>query len=550
MKTINGNLFREMLASGAANLNNHHQEIDALNVFPVPDGDTGTNMSMTFNNGTENALNSGAEKINELSKLLSKGLLMGARGNSGVITSQIFRGFYQAIKESDEITVLELADALENGAKIAYKAVMKPVEGTILTVIREASWYAKRYVEDNPNTSIEEFMQKFIDLANESLDSTPELLPVLKEVGVVDSGGKGLVVIFEGFMAAINGEPIQLTENSQETHEEQVQVAMESEEYGYCTEFIIKLNNEYLNTFNENKLRSKLSELGDSLVVVQDEEIVKVHVHTLTPGDALNIAQRYGEFLKLKIENMQEQHENIISDSNNSIVDVHDEENNNEYKEYALVTVCAGSGLEKIFKEYRVDKVISGGQTMNPSTEDFIAAIENINAKEIFILPNNSNIILAAKQAESIIEDKNVHVIETKSIAEGLSACIMFNPDDTVENNINEMTSAKSRVTTGQVTYAIKDTTFEGLEIKKDDYMGLLNRKIVISLPTKMETIKSLLTMMMENEDAEILTVISGEEATDEENAEIVEFVEQNSDLEIDLQKGDQPVYSYIFGLE
>jgi hypothetical protein len=546
MKTIRGNLFREMLASGAANLNNHHQEIDALNVFPVPDGDTGTNMSMTFNNGTDNALNSGTEKINELAKLLSKGLLMGARGNSGVITSQIFRGFYQVIKESEEITVVELADALENGAKVAYKAVMKPVEGTILTVIREASWYAKRYVDDNPETEIEEFMRKFIELANESLESTPDLLPVLKEVGVVDSCGKGLVVIFEGFMAAIDGNPIQLEDGEKEAHEEQVQMNMESEEYGYCTEFIIKLNNEYLNTFNENKLRSKLSDLGDSLVVVQDEEIVKVHVHTLTPGDALNIAQRYGEFLKLKIENMQEQHDSIIDSKDSSIIDIED----GKYKEYALVAVCAGSGLEKIFKEYRVDKIISGGQTMNPSTEDFIAAIENINAKEIFILPNNSNIILAAKQAESIIEDKNVHVIETKSIAEGLSACIMFNPDDTVENNINEMTSAKSRVSTGQVTYAIKDTTFEGLEINNGDYMGLLDKKIVVSLPGKMETIKALLTMMMENEDAEILTVISGEEATDESDAEIIEFVEENSDLEIDLQKGDQPVYSYIFGLE
>ena len=539
-----------MLASGAANLSNHHQEIDALNVFPVPDGDTGTNMSMTFSNGADSAINNGTEKLNELAKLLSKGLLMGARGNSGVITSQIFRGFYQAIKDSEEITAGELADALENGAKVAYKAVMKPVEGTILTVIREASWYAKRYTEDNPDISIEEFMAKFIELANESLESTPELLPVLKEVGVVDSGGKGLVVIFEGFMAAIAGDPIVLDDSRKESHEEQVQMDMESEEYGYCTEFIIRLSDEHLNTFNENKLRTKLSQLGDSLVVVQDEEIVKVHVHTLTPGDALNIAQRYGEFLKLKIENMQMQHENIISSKEEkSIVGV-DDSKSAEMKEYALIAVCAGSGLEKLFREYRVDEIISGGQTMNPSTEDFVAAIGKINAREIFILPNNSNIILAAKQAESIIEDKNVHVIETKSIAEGLSACIMFNPDDSVENNINEMTSAKSRVSTGQVTYAIKDTSFDGLEITKGDYMGLFNKKIVVSLPGKMETVKALLSKMMEDEDAEILTIISGEEATEAEDAEIVEFVEENSDLEIDLQKGGQPVYSYIFGLE
>jgi len=548
MKTINGKIFRLMLASGAANLSNHHQEIDALNVFPVPDGDTGTNMSMTFSSGVNSALNSGSESLKELAKLLSKGLLMGARGNSGVITSQIFRGIYQEIKEDDEIDTLKFANALENGTKVAYKAVMKPVEGTILTVIREASWYAGRFVESNPEISFEDFMQQFLVFANESLKLTPELLPVLKEVGVVDSGGAGLVLIFEGFYQALLGKPYQVSE---ENHVEQtIQSEIESEEFGYCTEFIFKLNNEYLNSFDENLLRRKLSELGNSLVVVQDEEIVKVHVHTLTPGDALNIAQRYGEFVKLKIENMQVQHENILeaNQTHTSIVGVDDYKV--ETKEYAIIAVCVGSGIETIFKDYHVDKIISGGQTMNPSTEDFVEAIEKINAKNIIILPNNSNIILAAKQAEQIVEDKNVVVVETKSIPEGLSACIMFNPDDTLENNLSDMTEAKDNVQTGQVTYAIKDTTFDGLEISKGDYMAIFNKKIVASNPDKLFTIKTLLDQMFANEDAEILTVLSGDSASEEDDQAVMDYINANSDLEVDMQKGNQPVYSYIFGLE
>ena len=548
MKTINGKIFRLMLASGAANLSNHHQEIDALNVFPVPDGDTGTNMSMTFSSGVNSALNSGSESLKELAKLLSKGLLMGARGNSGVITSQIFRGIYQEIKEDDEIDTLKFANALENGTKVAYKAVMKPVEGTILTVIREASWYAGRFVESNPEISFEDFMQQFLVFANESLKLTPELLPVLKEVGVVDSGGAGLVLIFEGFYQALLGKPYQVRE---ENHVEQtIQSEIESEEFGYCTEFIFKLNNEYLNSFDENLLRRKLSELGNSLVVVQDEEIVKVHVHTLTPGDALNIAQRYGEFVKLKIENMQVQHENILeaNQTHTSIVGVDDYKV--ETKEYAIIAVCVGSGIETIFKDYHVDKIISGGQTMNPSTEDFVEAIEKINAKNIIILPNNSNIILAAKQAEQIVEDKNVVVVETKSIPEGLSACIMFNPDDTLENNLSDMTEAKDNVQTGQVTYAIKDTTFDGLEISKGDYMAIFNKKIVASNPDKLFTIKTLLDQMFANEDAEILTVLSGDSASEEDDQAVMDYINANSDLEVDMQKGNQPVYSYIFGLE
>jgi len=542
MRTLDGKLFRKMLANGNANLTNHFQEIDALNVFPVPDGDTGTNMSMTFNSGADSALNSGSEDITVLAKTLSKGLLMGARGNSGVITSQIFRGIYQGLADQEVIDVKVLADAFENGARVAYKAVMKPVEGTILTVIRETSWYLAKEVAENPDLDILSFFERLCLLANESLENTPELLPVLKEVGVVDSGGKGLVVIFEGFLAAVKGETIELIESGSTS--ESSQVNLESEEYGYCTEFIIQLNEDKVATFNENKLRQALSDLGNSLVVVQDEEIVKVHVHTLNPGDALNLGQRYGEFVKLKIENMQVQHNNIVE--NNSIVGVND----HEVKEYGLITVCAGESLANIFKEYRVDTVISGGQTMNPSTEDFIEAINKLNVKNVIIMPNNSNIILAAKQAKDIIEDKNIEVVETKTIPEGLSACIMFNPEDTLESNIEQMTEAKDNVTTAQVTYAIKDTTFDGIEILKGDYMGILAKQIVVSEKDQLSVIKALLTKLTEDEDAEILTVIRGEDGSDELDAAIEEFVESNSDLEIDLQKGDQPVYSYIFGLE
>lgn len=547
MNTLNGIIFKEMLQSGAANLNNKHAEIDALNVFPVPDGDTGTNMLMTFTSGVKDACNTYSDDLSVLTKTLSKGLLMGARGNSGVITSQIFRGFYQYLEGKNEITVKELAEAFENGARVAYKAVMRPVEGTILTVIRESSWYANKYVEENPNISVEEYFDKLIVFAKDSLEHTPDLLPVLKEVGVVDSGGAGLVTIFEGFKSYLDGNPIKASENTEEVSSNLSNV--ESEEYGYCTEFIIRLSDNNINTFKEERLKKTLAALGNSLVVVQDEELVKVHVHTLTPGDALNAAQRYGEFVKLKIENMSEQHDTIVA-NNNSIVGVDDSKLAEEEKDYALITVAAGEGLTNLFKEYRCDVVISGGQTMNPSTEDFVEAIKKLKAKHIFILPNNSNIILAAKQAQLILEDQDVRVIESKTLPEGLSACIMFNPEVDADTNEEEMKEAVQRVTTGQVTYAIKDTSFEGLEIHEGDYMGMFGKKIIVAVPDKMKAIYSLLDEMMKNEDAEIMTVIAGEDTTDEEIAEVCNYIEEHSSLEVDCQKGDQPVYCYVFGIE
>ncbi len=539
MKTVNGQLFKQMLQSGAANLSNHHAEIDALNVFPVPDGDTGTNMSMTFTSGVKDALATGSEDIPVIAKALSKGLLMGARGNSGVITSQIFRGVYQSIGSKQTLNAADFAAAFTKGSEVAYKAVMKPVEGTILTVIREASYYAEHLVQPE-EMEVEDWFATFIEYAKESLNTTPDLLPVLKEVGVVDSGGAGLLVILEGMHSALLGNVIEAKDG--DASASQAAMDVENDEFGYCTEFILRLSERGMNSFTEDKLKRKLSQIGESIVVVQDEELVKVHVHTLTPGEALNLAQRYGEFIKLKIENMQEQHSTLQAEAAAP-------EKKEPEKEYALIAVAAGEGLTNLFKEYRCDVVISGGQTMNPSTEDFVAAINKLNAKHIFVLPNNSNIILAAQQAAVVLDERDIHVLPSKSIPQGLSACLMFNPEASVENNIEEMTEAIRHVKTGQVTYAIKDTTYEGLEIKEGDYMGMFEKSIIVAVPNKMEAVKALVDQMMD-EDAEIVTVVAGEDATSEEIDALVAYIEENYDAEVDLHQGDQPVYSFVLGVE
>ena len=540
MININSIQFKEMLESGSNNLANHFKDIDALNVFPVPDGDTGTNMSMTFTSGTNDALKVDTNDINTIAKALSKGLLMGARGNSGVILSQIFRGFYQGLEGFEQLNAEALSSAFVNGSKIAYKAVMRPVEGTILTVIRESSINAKEYYDNNQDIDVIEYMEKLVEFATISLNNTPNLLPVLKEVGVVDSGGTGLLTILEGFLRSLKGDNVLKLEKVDDVSSSNVAGA-DHDEFGYCTEFIIKLNEQYINTFDENRLRDSLSRLGNSLVVVQDEDIVKVHVHTLTPGDALNIGQRYGEFVKLKIENMQEQHNHLETVYANEI---------KELSEYGMIAVCAGDKLRDLFIEYRCDKVISGGQTMNPSTEDFIEAIKEVNAKNIFVFPNNSNIILAANQAASIVEDKNIIVINSKTIPEGLRSCIMFNPEDTLENNITEMQDAITLVKTGQITYAIKDTTFEGISINKGDYMAMYEKNIICSNVDRYQVYKTLIDAMIVKEDAEIIMIIKGEDGTNEDLEFIQEYVTNNSDLEVEIVEGDQPVYSFILSVE
>lgn len=542
MKTITATEFKAMLVSGANNLTNHHHEIDALNVFPVPDGDTGTNMNLTFSAGVAELLKAHNGHVGELSKILSKGLLMGARGNSGVILSQIFRGFYQSVETKAELSSLDLASAFVKGTEIAYKAVMRPVEGTILTVLRESADATFDYITTYPDKNIIEVMDYLIQSAHQSLIRTPELLPVLKEVGVVDSGGAGYVKILEGFKLGLLGTPVERLENIEEVSG--VQAEFENDEFGYCTEFIIRLNENTQSMFSEEKFRDQLAHLGDSLVVVQDEEIVKVHVHTLTPGEALNLGQRYGEFVKLKIENMQEQHEHLM------LVETAKPEANIEHKKYALIAVAAGVGIVDTFKSYRCDAIISGGQTMNPSTEDFVAAIQQISADHIIVLPNNSNIILAAQQAQSILEDKDITVLNTKTIPQGLSACIMFNPEVSLEENISEMNSAISKTKSASVTYAVKDTSFEGIDIKAGDYMGILEKSIVVSTKDKLEAVQTLLDKAITDEDG-LVTLIVGEDVDSSESDAVVAYIENHhSHCELELISGQQPVYSYIIGIE
>ena len=527
-----------MLISGANNLTNHHREIDALNVFPVPDGDTGTNMNLTFTAGVKDVQNALNTHVGELAKVLSKGLLMGARGNSGVILSQIFRGFYQSVETKAELNALDIAQAFVKGTEVAYKAVMRPVEGTILTVLRESSQETLEYVTSHPELDILETFDYLIERAHISLKNTPELLPVLKEVGVVDSGGAGYLKVLEGFNSALKGTVIELDTSIEQV--EGVQSDLENEEFGYCTEFIIRLNENTLSKFSEEAFRAKLALLGESIVVVQDEELVKVHVHTLTPGEALNLGQRFGEFVKLKIENMQEQHEHLQM--------VKPEVK--PQKDYALVAVAAGEGIKALFEEYRVDVVISGGQTMNPSTEDFVEAIKGLNAKHIIVLPNNSNIILAAQQAESILDDVDIHVLPTKTIPQGLSACIMFNPEVDVDENIQEMTEAFKNVKTAMVTYAVKNTNFDGVEINENDYMGILEKKIVVSKPDKLEATQDLLRESIDENDG-LITLIVGEDVSEHELNTLKTFIEDSySQCELEVIKGQQPVYSFIIGIE
>lgn len=537
---INGKIWKLMLSNGANKLSNDYTEIDALNVFPVPDGDTGTNMSLTFNAGVKDALACNSDNVCDIAKALSKGLLMGARGNSGVILSQIFRGIYQGVDSMKEINGFQLASALVNGSRVAYKAVMRPVEGTILTVVREAADYTYAFACGKAGVTCLEVMQKMYDEAIESLNRTPELLPVLAEVGVVDSGGAGLCKILEGFVAALKGEVIEKADQQKLVASATTQV--ESEEFGYCTEFIIRLSTSGMKNFKEESLRDSLARIGDSVVCVQDEDIVKVHVHTLTPGEALNMGQRYGEFVKLKIENMQEQHDSILSADSTPSKPA-------EKSKYAIITVAAGDGLKDMFTELRASYVISGGQTMNPSTEDFVDAINRVNAEHIILLPNNSNIVLAAQQAATVLDDLDIKVIPTKTIPQGLSACIMFNPDVDFETNIAEMSDAIANVQTGQVTYAIKDTTYEGLEIKANDFMGIKDKEIVIANPDKMDTTRKLLDMMLD-EDSELVTLIYGEGVSEDEAQEIVDYIEENYDAEVELNFGGQPVYSFIIGVE
>ena len=539
MRTLNGQTLKQLLISGSNNLYNHYPEVDALNVFPVPDGDTGMNMNLTLTSGSKEIQNRSDENAYEISKVFSRGLLMGARGNSGVITSQIFRGFSKGLDGLEEVNALAFSAAFQKGVEVAYTAVVNPVEGTILTVIRESSQFLADNVKDN--MSIEKCLDLMLQEARESLKRTPELLPVLKEAGVVDSGGTGLIRILEGMRIAAGGD---FVERSQATATEAQNSTEEGEEEGYLLEFVLKLLKEK-KAFNENRFSNLLSTNGDDLVVNVKDDCVKVHIRVLNPGDILNYAQQFGEFLKLKLVNLK------VGESAEEL-DFEEEEEAKEKTEYAMISVSAGQGIEDFLKEIGVSVVVKGGQTMNPSSEDFVSAIKKANAHNVFIFPNNSNIVMAASQACDMVEDAdtNVYVIPSKTIPQGISSAIMFNPEADPEENFRSMKAALKNVKSGEVTFAIRDTEIGGVKVKKDDFIGIFEKDIVVDNPNKLETLMTLLEKMID-EDSSIITILVGQDVNDEEMNQVSELIaEKFSDLDLDIRKGDQPVYSFLIGVE
>ena len=539
MRTLNGQTLKQLLISGSNNLYNHYPEVDALNVFPVPDGDTGMNMNLTLTSGSKEIQNRSDENAYEISKVFSRGLLMGARGNSGVITSQIFRGFSKGLDGLEEVDAPAFSAAFQKGVEVAYKAVVNPVEGTILTVIRESSQFLADNVKDN--MSIEKCLDLMLQEARESLKRTPELLPVLKEAGVVDSGGTGLIRILEGMRIAAGGD---FVERSQATATEAQTSTDEGEEEGYLLEFILKLSKEK-KQFNENRFSNLLSTNGEDLVVNVKEDNVKVHIRALNPGDILNYAQQFGEFLKVKLVNTK-----VGGDDQELAFE--DEEENKEKVEYAMIGVSAGQGIEDFFKEIGISVVVKGGQTMNPSSEDFVSAIKKANAHNVFIFPNNSNIVMAASQACEMVEDAdtNVYVIPSKTIPQGISSAIMFNPEADPEENFRSMKAALKNVKSGEVTFAIRDTEFNGMKVKKNDFIGIFEKDIVVDSPDKIETLMTLLEKMVDD-DSSIITILVGQDVNEEEMNKVTEMIgEKFSDLDLDIRPGNQPVYSFLIGIE
>ncbi|HDS1898121.1 TPA: fatty acid kinase catalytic subunit FakA [Staphylococcus aureus] len=544
---INGKLFADMIIQGAQNLSNNADLVDSLNVYPVPDGDTGTNMNLTMTSGREEVENNLSKNIGELGKTFSKGLLMGARGNSGVILSQLFRGFCKNIESESEINSKLLAESFQAGVETAYKAVMKPVEGTILTVAKDA---AQAAVEKANNTEdCIELMEYIIVKANESLENTPNLLAVLKEVGVVDSGGKGLLCVYEGFLKALKGEKVEAKvakidkdEFVHDEHDFHGVINTEDIIYGYCTEMMVRFGKNK-KAFDEQEFRQDMSQFGDSLLVINDEEIVKVHVHTEHPGKVFNYGQQYGELIKLKVENMREQHCEVIRKEQ------HTAKPKMETVETAIITISMGEGISEIFKSMGATHIISGGQTMNPSTEDIVKVIEQSKCKRAIILPNNKNILMASEQAASIVDAEAV-VIPTKSIPQGISALFQYDVDATLEENKAQMADSVNNVKSGSLTYAVRDTKIDGVEIKKDAFMGLIEDKIVSSQSDQLTTVTELLNEMLA-EDSEILTVIIGQDAEQEVTDNMINWIEeQYPDVEVEVHEGGQPIYQYFFSVE
>lgn len=544
MKSLDGIKFAEMVQMGAHHLSQNADYVDALNVFPVPDGDTGTNMNLSMTSGAKETAAKVNSSIGKTAQALSKGLLMGARGNSGVILSQLFRGFGKSIEKEDTVTTVQFAQAFQYGVDTAYKAVMKPVEGTILTVARLAAEQAVKSAQKSDD--IIQVMEETVAAAKVALDQTPELLPVLKEVGVVDSGGQGLLYVYEGFLASLKGEALPAKTEmrtmddlvSAEHHTAQDFMNTADIVFGYCTEFMVRFE-EDKKTFDEAKFREDMSKFGDSLLVISDDEVVKIHVHSETPGDVIAYGHQYGSLVKVKVDNMREQHTEIVGEEHKAMKKV----------PYAVVTVAMGKGIKELLESMGASYVIEGGQTMNPSTEDIVKAVQEVGAEKVLILPNNKNIVMAAEQAAELLEIEAA-VVPTKTIPQGLSALLSFNPEATVESNKNAMTSAIQGVKTGQITFAVRDTSIDGVEIHKDDFMSMAEGKIVKATPSMTEATQFLIDEIVD-EDAEIITVIYGEDATEAQVEEVTTYIEEKfEDVEVEVHNGKQPLYPFIFSVE
>jgi uncharacterized protein len=559
--TINGSDLLHMVHSASDLLNRRMEDVNALNVFPVPDGDTGTNMSLTLGSGVNELNKKASEHIGQAAEALSKGLLMGARGNSGVILSQLFRGFAKGVHDHDEVNVLQFAAALQNGVETAYKAVVRPVEGTILTVAKEAARYATNYARRY--STIPELMEAVLAHAREALARTPDQLPVLKQVGVVDAGGQGLVIIYEGFLLALsNGEyhtetPIikpQFAADKpipRQSDKAQAKIATEDIENPYDMEFFIHLQSGS-HRFDEEIFRGQLERMGDSIIVIPDDDVVKVHVHSNAPGDVLNLSIKFGELHQIHILNMKDQHRELLADEEYSLSGGSEgpsSEPEQRMKPYGIIAVAAGEGLAEIMSSIGVDYVLSGGQTMNPSTEDIMNAIQEVRAETVFILPNNSNIILAAQQAKDLAEVR-VEVIPSKTIPQGMAAVLSFQEQADADANAEAMRSAITRVKSGQVTYAIRDSQMDGLTISKDDYLGILDNKIVVSDPDLLTVCEQLMNQMLETGD-EMVTILTGEGSSEDMTSSLIDKLSDvYPDAEVEVHPGGQPVYAYIFSVE
>ena len=550
VKTINAELLSKMFLAGAGNIEAKKEFINELNVFPVPDGDTGTNMSLTIMAAAKEVAALEKPNMETLAKAISSGSLRGARGNSGVILSQLFRGFTKAIKETKEIDVITLANACVKAKETAYKAVMKPKEGTILTVARGIADKAVELAETVDD--LEEFIPQIIAHAEEVLSKTPDMLPVLKEAGVVDSGGQGLLEVIKGAYDAFLGKEIDYSKIAPSASVNMTKISAETNadiKFGYCTEFIIMTEKEFTDN-DEREFKAYLESIGDSIVCVADDEIVKIHVHTNDPGLAIQKALTYGQLTRMKIDNMREEHEEKLIRDAEKVAKEQKKKEKAEQKEFGFIAVSIGEGLNEIFKELGVDYIIEGGQTMNPSTDDMLNAVDEVNAKHVFIFPNNKNITLAANQAKSLVKDKEVIVIPTKTVPQGITAIINFVPDMSAEENEEAMMDAIQYVKTGQVTYAVRDTRIDDKEIHKDDIMGIGDSGILAVGTDIAGTTKDMLAELVD-EDSELISVYYGEDVSEEDAMQLTEELEGlYPNVDIDTHMGGQPIYYYVISVE